>query len=330
MRICIYGAGAVGSFLAARLAHAGFDVAAIARGAQLAALQSDGITLEEADGTINARVKASSDPADFGPQDAVIFTTKAHSLAGIADAAQSLIGPDTAQVFAQNGIPWWYGHAFDAPGLTPGPLARLDPDGAIWNGFRPERAIGAVIYSPNTVVRPGVIRNKATRPAEYPLGQPDGGADAATKSISKALEAANIKAPILEDIRREVWTKLIINIYGAPVCTLTGASVKGSLQQAGMDHVAGAVMAEGVAVAAAHGFDLDVDIANYTNPEKRPDHKSSMLQDFEAGRQMEVDPIIGCAHDFARAAGVPTPVLDVLLPLVRAKARTAGLYGDTA
>ena len=130
MRICIYGAGAVGSFLAARLAHAGFDVAAIARGAQLAALQSDGITLEEADGTINARVKASSDPADFGPQDAVIFTTKAHSLAGIADAAQSLIGPDTALVFAQNGIPWWYGHAFDAPGLTPGPLARLDPDGA--------------------------------------------------------------------------------------------------------------------------------------------------------------------------------------------------------
>lgn len=330
MRICIYGAGAVGSFLAARLANAGFDVAAIARGAQLAALQANGITLEEANGTIQARVKASDNPADFGPQDAVIFTTKAHSLAAVAGPAQALIGPDTALVFAQNGIPWWYGHAFEAPGLASGPSPLLDPDGAIWNGFRPERAIGAVIYSPNTVVSPGVIRNKATRPAEYPLGQPNGGADAPTKTIAKALEAANIKAPILDNIRHEVWMKLIINIYGAPCCTLTGASVKGSLSQAGMDHVAKTVMAEGIAVAKAHGFDLDINIDNYTDPAKRPDHKSSMLQDFEAGRRMEVDPIIGCAHEFARAAGIQTPVLDVLLPLVRAKAHTAGLYGDAA
>jgi 2-dehydropantoate 2-reductase len=328
LRICIFGAGAVGSFLAARLGHAGFDVSAVARGAQLAALQTNGIRLEESSGTIQAAVKASADPSDLGIQDAVIFTTKAHSLSDAATLAAPLIGPDTALVFAQNGIPWWYGHGFTPPGLTEGPLDLLDPGSAIWNGFTPERAIGAVIHSPNTVIAPGVVQNKANRPAGLPLGEPKGGASASTQRISEALEAANIHAPILPDIRREVWSKLILNIAGAPGCSLTGASVKGFLQDEGMRAAAAGAMREAVAVAAAHGFDLVVDIEANTDPDKRPDHKSSMLQDLEAGRQMEVDPIVGSVVHLARAAGVPTPTLDILLPLLRMRARTLGLYSS--
>ncbi len=326
MRICVFGAGAVGSFLAARLAAAGLDVAAVARGPHLAAIQADGLQLEEAAGTIHARLTATDDPSALGPQDAVIFTTKAHSLGTAAALAQPLIGLETALVFAQNGIPWWYAHGFAAPGLDEGPLPLLDPDRAIWDGFRPERAIGAVIHSPNTIVAPGVVRNAANRPAGLPLGEPKGGASPTTVKIAAALEAAGVRAPILPDIRREVWSKLILNIAGAPGCSLTGASVRGMLEDPGVSALSAAIMAEGVAVAAAHGFLLDVDIAANTDPTRWPDHKSSMLQDLEAGRLMEIDPIVGCPHAFAKAAGVPTPTLDIVLPLLRQRARTAGLY----
>lgn len=326
MRICIFGAGAVGSFLAARLADAGFDVAVVARGAHLRAIQAGGIRLEEAERTIAARVRASDDPAELGAQDAVIFTTKAHSLKQAAELAPPLIGDGAALVFAQNGIPWWYAHGFDAPGLRQGPLDLLDPDGAIWNGFRPERAIGAVIHSPNTVIAPGVIKNSANRPAGLLLGETRGGAAAATRRISEALEAAGIRAPVLPDIRAEVWSKLMLNVFGAPCCTLTGATVRGFLEDPGVRAAARTAMREALAVAAAHGFALDADVVANTDPVKRPDHKSSMLQDFEAGRQMEVDPIVGCVVAFARAAGVPTPTLDILYPLLRMRARTAGLY----
>ena len=326
MRICIFGAGAVGSFLAARLAHAGFDVSTVARGAQLEALQTKGVTLHEASGTIQARVRASADPADLGVQDAVIFTTKAHSLAAAARLAPPLVGAETALVFAQNGIPWWYAHGFAAPGLAAGPITLLDPDRAIWDGFDPERAIGAVIHSPNTMIAPGVVENKANRPAGLPLGEPLGGAAPATRRISEALEAAGVRAPILPDIRREVWNKLILNIAGAPCCSLTGASVRGFLEDKGKAAAAAGAMREAIAVAAAHGLELDADVDAATDPARRPDHKSSMLQDLEAGRQMEIDPIVGCVAAFAAAAGVPTPTLDVLLPLLRMRARTAGLY----
>ena len=326
MRICVFGAGAVGSFLAARLGHAGFDVSAVARGAQLAALKDRGVRLEEAAGVIETPVRASADPADLGPQDVVVFTTKAHSLKEAALSATPLIGPETALVFAQNGIPWWYAHGFAAPGVAEGPIALLDPDGAIWNGFGPERAVGAVIHSPNTIVAPGVVRNAATRPIALPLGEPKGGARDMTRRFAEALEAAGVRAPVLNDIRHEVWSKLILNVAGAPGCVLTCATVRGSLEDPGMREVARKAMEETVAVAAAHGFHLDVDIEGATDPARRPDHKSSMLQDLEAGRQMEVDPIVGCVVAFARAAGVATPTLDVLLPLLRTRARTAGLY----
>jgi len=330
MRICIFGAGAVGSFLAARLANAGFEVSAVARGAQLEALQAKGIRLEEPSGVIEAPVRASADPADLGPQDAVIFATKAHSLKQAAQMSAPLIGPETALVFAQNGIPWWYGYGFSAPGLEDGPIAQLDPDRAIWDGFGPERAVGAVIHSPNTIVAPGVVSNAAHRPAALILGEPGGGARPSTQRISEALIAAGVNAEIKPDIRKDVWTKLVMNIGGAPCCSLTGAPIKTFLADDGVRATAAAIMREAIAVAAAHGIALDIDVEANTDPTSRPNHKSSMLQDLEAGRQMEIDPIVACPAAFAKAAGVPTPTLDIVLPLLRVRAKTAGLYEEHA
>lgn len=330
MRICVFGAGAVGGFLAAKLAHAGHEVSAVARGAQLAAFQANGVRLKTANEDIQAPLKASDRPADLGPQDAVIFTTKAHSLKEAAEASGPLIGPDTALVFAQNGIPWWYAHGFEAPGLQPGPNPALDPDGAIWRGFGPERSVGAVIHSPNAVSEPGVIVNNAKRPPRLLLGAPDGVSRPEIEALSAALIAVGVEAPVLPDIRRAVWSKLILNVSAAPCAVLTGGAIKSFLEDPGMQKIAASAMAEAIAVAAAHGFELDVDIAANVDPANRPNHKPSMLQDLEAGRQMEVDPILGSVHGFAKAAGVPTPTIDVLLPLLRTRARLAGLYNDTA
>lgn len=329
MRVCIFGAGAVGGFLAAKLAHAGHEVSAVARGPQLAAFQKNGIRLITATEDISAPLKASDQPADLGPQDAVIFTTKAHSLKQAAETAAPLIDENTALVFAQNGIPWWYAHGFTAPGLTPGPIAALDPDGAIWRGFNPARAVGAVIFSPNAVSEPGVIVNNAKRPARLHLGTPDGQSRPEVEALSAALIDVGVEAPVLPDIRRTVWSKLILNISGSACAVLTGGGIQSYLLDPGVQAISAAAMNEGIAVAAAHGFKLDVDIAWNCNPANRPNHKPSILQDLEAGRPMEVDPILGCVHSFAKAANVPTPTIDVLLPLMRTRARIAGLYQDT-
>ena len=328
MRICIFGAGAVGGFFAAKRAHAGHDVSAVARGPQLAAFRKHGVRLKTATEDIAAPLNASDRPADLGPQDAVIFTTKAHSLKQAAETAGPLIGADTALVFAQNGIPWWYAYGFSAPGLAPGPIPALDPDGAIWRGFDPARAVGAVIFSPNAVTEPGVIVNNAKRPARLHLGAPDGQSRPEIEALSAALIDVGVEAPVLPDIRRTVWSKLILNISGAAGAVLTGGGIRSFLQDPGVQAIAAAAMNEGIAVAAAHGFELDVDVAANCDPANRPDHKPSMLQDFEAGRPMEIDPILGCVHSFAQAANVPTPTIDVLLPLLRTRARLAGLYND--
>ena len=330
MRICIVGAGAIGSFLAAKLGASGADVSMIARGAALAAIRANGLRMEEASGETVVQMPASEAPGDFGPQDIVVVATKAHGLASVAASAGPLLGAETQVVFAQNGVPWWYAHGFTAPGLAPGPLTRIDPDGAIWNGFGPERAVGCTIFSPNSVPAPGVVRNASVRPSTYTLGQPDGKTSPGLKAFAAALEAAGVNAPIAADIRREVWAKLLFNVATASTAVLTGATIRTNMSNPGVRAVAQALMLEAIAVAASHGFDVAADVAAMTDPQTRPNHKPSMLQDFEAGRRMEVDPILSCVSDFAKAAGVSTPTLDVIMPLVRAKARTAGLYGDAA
>lgn len=330
MQICVFGAGAIGCFLTAKLAAAGADVRLIARGAQLAAISANGLTLEEASDETVVRIPVSDAAADFGPQDIVVVATKAHGLKGAAAAAQPLLGPETKVVFAQNGAPWWYAYGFEAPGLPSGSLAAVDPDGAVWNGFGPERAVGCSIFSPNSIPAPGVVRNAALRPSTYTLGQPDGGAAPVVRDFAALLEAAGVRAPVVDDIRREVWGKLVFNIASAPIAALTGGTIRANVEAPGMPAVVKALAREAVAVAASHGFELDTDIDALADPATRPKHKPSMLQDFEAGRRMEIDPILTSVSDFARAAGVATPTLDVVLSLVRAKALAAGLYGEQA
>ncbi len=330
MRICIFGAGAIGSFLAAKLAASGADVRLLARGEALTAIRANGLRLEEKSGATVVRLPVSDAAADFGPQDIVVVATKAHGLAGAALAAGPLLGPETQVVFAQNGVPWWYAYGFTAPGLAAGPLDRIDPDHGIWNGFGPERAVGCTIFSPNSVPAPGVVRNVAVNPATYTLGQPDGAASPTVRAFAAALEKAGAKAPIADNIRLEVWKKLMFNVATASTCVLTGSTIKRNMSDPGVREIAKALTRETVAVAAAHGFDVAVDVEGQTDPATRPDHKSSMLQDFEAGRRMEIDPIFSCVADFAAAAGVKTPILDIILPLLRTKARTAGLYGEKA
>lgn len=328
MQICVFGAGAIGSFLTAKLAAAGADVRLIARGAQLAAIGANGLKLQEAAGETVVEVPVSDNPADFGPQDILVVATKAHGLKAAAAACRPLLGPETKVVFAQNGVPWWYAYGFEAPGLPPGPLATVDPDGAVWDGFGPERAVGCSIFSPNSVPAPGVVRNVAIKPSTYVLGQPDGEVGPVLRAFAAQLEAAGVRAPVTTDIRREVWGKIVFNVGSASVATLTGATIRANVQDAGLREVTKALSRETMAVAAAHGFDLDIDVDALTDPATRPDHKPSLLQDFEAGRQMEVDAIPGGVASLAGAAGVPTPTLDTVLALVRTKARTAGLYRE--
>lgn len=326
MRLCVFGAGAVGSFLAARLRSAGTDVSVVARGAHLEAIRERGLLLTEPSGETRVILPASDDPRDLGPQDAVIAAVKVHDLAAMAGMIGPLLRSDTPIVFAQNGIPWWYAHGFGAPGLPSGPIRRLDPKGILWDRIGPERAIGCVIYSPNAVAEPGHVVNNGRRPGRFPIGEPDGRVTPRCEAISAELERAGIGAPVSAGIRRFVWDKLILNVAGSASCVLTGTTVRGLLADPELRAVARGLMADALAVAESHGIRLDIDLDANTDPDRRPEHKSSMLQDFEAGRPMEVDPILTCVQDLGRAAGVPTPTLDCILPYVRVKARTAGLY----
>lgn len=329
MRICIYGAGAVGSFVAAKLGAGGAAVSIVARGPHLAAIQANGLKLVENAGETTVRLPASADPAELGPQDIVVVTTKAHSLASVAKAIGPLLEADTPVVFAQNGIPWWYGHGFSAPGFPGGPLARLDPDGAIWNGVGPERAIGCAINSPNAILAPGVVENRRAGKSNFVLGAASGAIPPVVNDFAAALESAGILAPISDDIRHDVWTKLLLNICNAPLCTLTQSDIVTVMRKPGLRQAGIALMREAIAVAAAHGVVLDADPEKLTDPATRPKHKPSILQDFEAGKPLEIDPILGCVADFATGAGIATPMLDVILPLMQVKANTAGLYQDT-
>ena len=325
MKICIYGAGAIGGHVAVRLARAGHDVSVVARGAHLAAIQANGLTLELAGERLTAKVAASDDADDLGPQDLVIVTVKAIDPAGLAEGLAPLLGAGTPVVFAQNGIPWWYGHGKDAAALPD--LSRLDPRGALARNVGAARAIGCVIYSPNTVTAPGVIRTPSTTMHRFILGEPNGTVSARVKAIAAAIAPSGFGAEVVADIRPALWAKLLRNTTNGPICTVLGQPIAAIGRDADLCALAKAMAREVVAVAAAYGVPLDVDVekefapAKYTLP-----HKPSILQDLEAGKPMEIDAIYTIVQDFARHRAVPTPHFDTLVALVRAKARAAGCY----
>ena len=328
MRICVFGAGAIGGNFAARLAAAGNDVSVVARGAHLEAIRARGLTLLAGDKKITAQVKASDRPADLGPQDAVIVTLKASGQHALADSIGPLLGPDTPVAFAQNGIPWWYGHGLSKTRPPAPDLSRLDPGGALTKAVGLHRVVGAVISSPNTVVEPGVVHNEAPERNTLSVGEPDDRSTPRIEALRATLSAAGIASPTTTDIRYEIWHKLMANLTGSTVCLVTGQPAKVQATPL-INRLARRAHAEALAVAAAHGVKLD------DHPDKRygpsrvySDHRPSILQDYDLGRPMEIESIVRAPLAFARSAGVETPTLDAIESICVSLAEAKGLYAS--
>ncbi|WP_299630874.1 2-dehydropantoate 2-reductase [uncultured Roseobacter sp.] len=324
MKICIFGAGAIGGYMGAKLAQAGAEVSLVARGPHLAAMQANGLTLIEESGQSNVPVTVSEDPAALGPQDYVIVTLKAHSVPPVVDKMQPLIGPDTTIVSGVNGVPWWYFHKIGGP-LEGTRLATVDPGNAQWDGFGPDRVLGCVVYPAAEVSEPGVVRHIEGN--RFSLGEPDGSKSDRALALSKALSAAGLKAPVRPKLRDEIWVKLWGNLSFNPISALTHATLDVLCTDPGTREVARNMMLEAQAVAEKLGvkFPIDVDRRIKGGAEVGA-HRTSMLQDLDAGRPMEIDALVGSVQELGRVTETPTPTIDTVLALIQLRGRTAGLY----
>jgi 2-dehydropantoate 2-reductase len=321
MKICVYGAGAIGAYMGAELALAGAEVSFIARGPHLAAMQKNGVRLQ-VDGTERVvNVRCTSDPRELGPQDYVIIALKAHSVPGVVHAMQPLLGPDTAVVTAVNGIPYWYfyRHGGEFAGTK---LDSVDPGGKQWNVLGPERAIGCVLYPAAEIVEPGVIRHVYGK--KFPIGEPSGERTGRIVKLHEIMVAAGFDAPIRDNIRDEIWLKLWGNLCFNPISALTHATLDVITSDPGTRAVSRTMMLEAKAIADRFGVHFRVDV------ERRIDgagavgaHKTSMLQDLEQRRPMEIDPLLTVVQEMGRLVEQPTPTIDTVLALIKLRERTA-------
>lgn len=324
MRICIYGAGAIGGYLGAQLALSGADVSLIARGPHLAAMQTNGLTLRIDGETRVAHPRCTQDPAELGPQEYVIITLKAHSVPAVVDAMQPLLGPETAVVTATNGVPWWYFYGTDSAWANR-QLESVDPGGAQWQKIGPQRAIGCVVYPACEVVEPGVVEHIEGN--QFTLGEPTGEKTVRVQALSEMLRAAGFKAPVRTHIRNEIWIKLWGNLCFNPLSALTHATLDVLATHPGLHNVVRGMMLEaqtiGEALGVRFGMDVEKRIAGAAAVGA---HKTSMLQDLERGRPMEIDALLTVVQEMGRLVEVATPTIDVVLPLVQLRAYTAGCY----
>jgi len=321
MRICIYGAGAIGGHLAAKLAQGGAEVSLVARGPHLEAMQRNGLTLIEGDERINVPVTARENPADLGEQDYVIVTLKAHQVPGVVDRMQPLLGPDTSVVMAVNGVPWWYFYKLEGP-YEDHRIETIDPGGVQWRGIGPERVLGCVVYPAAEVKEPGVVTH--IEGDRYSLGEPSGERSERAQALSKVLQAAGLKAPVRPKIRDELWVKLWGNLSFNPISALTGATLDVLCTDPGTRAVARHMMLEAQTIAETLGVRFAIDV------EKRIDggaavgaHKTSMLQDLERGRPLELDALVTAVQELGRITDTPTPTIDTVLALIKLRAATA-------
>lgn len=323
MKICIFGAGAIGGYLGVKLASAGADVSLVARGPHLAAMQKNGLTLIEETGETNVAVTASDDPYTLGEQDYVIITLKAHSVPAVVGRMAPLIGPKTTIVSGVNGVPWWYFHKIggDLEGTR---LASVDPGNTQWDGFGPDRVLGCVVYPAAEVVEPGVIKHIEGN--RFSLGEPDGTKSGRAMALSKTLSAAGLKAPVRPRLRDEIWVKLWGNLSFNPISALTHATLDVLCTDPGTRAVARSMMLEAQEIAQKLGVKFPIDV------DRRIDggaavgaHRTSMLQDLDQGRPMEIDALIASVQELGRITHTPTPTIDTVLALTQLRARTAGL-----
>lgn len=326
MRVCIYGAGAIGGYLGVSLADAGCAVSLVARGPHLAAIKAKGLTLRKDGNERVVQLSASDNPADLGPQDHVIVALKAHSVPAVAKPMTALFHDTTTVVTAVNGVPWWYFH--DIGGDLDGTrLETVDPGGAQWDTIGPERAIGCVVYPACEIEEPGVITH--IDGDRFTLGEPSGEKTERVTALSEAMRAGGLKAPVRPRIRDEIWIKLWGNLSFNPISALTGATLEQICQFDETRAAARAMMVEAQAIGEALGvrFAIDVD-KRIAGAEAVGAHKTSMLQDLERGRAMEIDALVASVQELGRLTDIPTPTIDTVLALVKLRGQTAGCYGS--
>lgn len=325
MKICIFGAGAIGGYMAVQLALAeAAEITCIARGPHLAAMRTNGLKLRIGGEEKTVQINCTDDPKEAGPQDYVVVTLKAHSAAAVADQMTPLLAADTAVVTAQNGVPWWYFYEHGGPhdGKR---LATVDPDDRQWQYIGPERVIGCVVYPAATIVEPGVIEHEYGN--RFTLGEPNGEKTERVQALSAVLAQAELRAPVRPRIRDDIWVKLWGNVSLNPVSALTGATLAQMIDDDEVRGVIHAIMVEAQAVGEALGvrFAVDVD-KRIAGAREVGEHKTSMLQDLELGRPMEIDALVSSVQELARLTGVATPTIDRVLAMVKMRARLAGCY----
>ena len=324
MKVCIFGSGATGGYLGVELARAGAEVSLVARGAHLEAIRRNGLKLLIDGEERIAHAPATDNPKELGPQDYVVIGLKAHSIPGAVDQIAPLLGNDTAVVTASNGIPYWYFHDHGGP-FRNTVLQTVDPEGKQWQVLKPERAIGCIVYPATEVVEPGVIKHVYGN--KFPLGEPSGERSERVERLAALMTAAGLDAPVLDRIRDEIWLKLWGNLCLNPISALTHATLDVICGDPGTRAVARAMMTEAQAIAERFGVRFRVDIERRLNGAGRVGaHKTSMLQDLERSRPMEIDALVAVIQEMGQLTGVATPTIDTVLALVRQRARIAGLH----
>jgi 2-dehydropantoate 2-reductase len=322
MRICIFGVGAVGSHFAVRLALAGHEVSCVMRGAHLEAVKAKGLSLRVGDASFHAKVKASDDPATLGVQDLVISTLKATGVGSLASGLKPLLREDTPVIFAQNGIPWWYDIGLSPDHPPPPDLSFLDPGGRLRQAVPKQRIIGGVIFSSNEVVEPGVAANLSPERNMLLIGECDDRQSERIGRLRATLAEASIASGPVAQIRETIWSKLLTNMSMSVLCLLTGQTARAVRDEPALREVIPRLLDEANAV----GQSYCPTVKRVTRSGPAPEHKPSILQDYELGRTLEIDVLVRAPAAFARAAGLSTPMLDMLAGLAIQRAREKGLY----
>src|SRR6201995_5232432 len=323
MKVCIYGAGAIGGYLGVEFMRAGADVSLVARGAHLAAMRSDGLKLLIGDEERVVHPRRTDNPAELGPQDFVIICLKAHSITVSVEAIRPLLGPQTRIVTAVNGIPYWYfyKHGNACEGST---LESIDPGGRQWRELGPERAIGCIVYPATEIVAPGVIQH--VYGDRFPIGEPSGEKTEYITCLSALFSAAGMQAPVLDRIRDEIWLKLWGNVCLNPISALTHATLDVICSDPATRALSKAIMIESQTIAEKFGVKFRVDVERRIEGARKVGaQKTSMLQDLERGRPMEIQPLVSVVQEMGRLTETATPALDAVLALVVQRAKVAGL-----
>jgi len=324
MKICIYGAGAIGGYIAVMMKLGGLDVSLIARGAHLEAIKKNGLKLLIGGGEKSAKMPATSDPGEVGPQDYVIVGLKTHQAWEVAEQMQPLLGKHTAVVTAQNGLPWWYFYGFEGQ-YANRRIESVDPGDRQWNAIGPERAIGCTVYPAAVIVEPGVVKHVSGD--KFGLGEPTRKVTERVQKLAKAFEQAGFKAQIMPDIRNDIWLKLWGNLCFNPISALTRATLDVVATDSGTRALSRNMMLEAERIARRIGVHFRVDVDRRINGAARVGaHRTSMLQDVDKGRPIELDAMLTSVQELGRLTEVPTPYIDAVLALAQQMGRVAGIY----